>query len=42
MCIGIVQIALYALLHLVLTITLPDRYYYNPLFKDEDTKPYID
>lgn len=31
-----------ALLHLILTITLPDRYYYNPLLKDEATKPYID
>ena len=33
---------LYALLHLILTITLPDRYYYNPFLKDEATKSYID
>ena len=29
---------LYALLNLILTITLPDRYYYNP----KATKSYID
>lgn len=43
MYIGIIGIicALYTLFHIV-TITLLDRYYYNPHFKDKDIEPYTD